>query len=117
MDYPTVLVRWRDATSEYGHIRFDALSEKEPDVIETVGFLALYNTEKLVLANGVIQGGDHVQDCTVIPAGWINSVTPLGFGEYNGEDEILPEQEAPDHPKYCMCGRASCDQACSVDPA
>ncbi len=91
MDYPTVLVRWRDATSEYGHIRFDSLSAKEPDMIETVGFLALYNQTKLVLVNGVVQDEARGQDCTVIPAGWIERVLPLGFAEYNEQDEILPE--------------------------
>lgn len=89
MDYPTVLVRWRDATS-HRDIPIDEAPELALAQVETVGFLVKYDSAHLVLLNGTVEE-NHAQDSTVIPTSTVDEVIPLAVGTYHGADEILPD--------------------------
>lgn len=90
MDYPTVLVRWHDATSDR-NILFDRVDELEPVPVETVGFLVKYTADVLVLLNGMV-AEHHAQDSVLIPTSTVDEVIPFGPATWRGRDTILPDE-------------------------
>lgn len=105
MSYPTVLVRWRDATSER-NIPLDEAGDLTLCLVETVGFLVKYDSEHLVILNGMVDG-NHAQDTVVIPSSTVDEVIPLGEGTWHGKAKLYPEGFHPD--LDCLCGEDHAD--------
>lgn len=87
-DRPVVVVRWRDAVSRPDVHLCDA-SHLEPVEVLSYGQLVTYDTNKLVLAQSVVDA-QIAQDALVIPADWV--VTVHHLLALDDKPPILPKE-------------------------
>ena len=71
---PRVLVLWRDTESDSTWQPRATVERAEPPLCESLGFLLVCNSKKLVLAHTITHGADSVSDRTTIPRGCVETI-------------------------------------------